>query len=222
MADAPMNFRQRSAGLSIFLFIITLGIYWFIWMWTVFREIETDQNRPDIKTGTYVPILGGVYLVRFGLEIWAFSMLIGASLSAANFQQAFSAGYLFSGKGIGLIFVLSIITTLMGVAFYVIQLIYLKKATEVVAQAATGLGIPGAPQAVLPILFNVFFAAMVVPFVGSLLWIGAVVIAIIWVVQLQGTLNKYWVARASGAVPRSGVPSAPAMPPPAPTMKRVR
>lgn len=177
--------KKRSPGVDILLFVVTLGIYWFVWNYKAFTEFGEHRGK-DLKAGMWIPILVVLWILTIG--VFTYSVATAPELAPdASFEEQFQAGvddYLRPAVLAG---------TALSVVYYILQLLYQKPATDAVREAAKEHALNEEANPTLAVLFNVFFAAgQAIPVVGGLLGLAAVIIAIVWVVQVQKTLNEYW------------------------------
>ncbi len=177
--------KKRSPGIDILLFVVTLGVYWFVWNYKAFTEFGEHRGK-DLKAGTWIPILAVLWVVT--IAVFTYSVATAPEVAAdAGIEESFQTNlddYLRPAVLAG---------TILSVLYYVLQLVYHKPATEAVQEAAKEHALTKSANPTLAVLFNVFFAAgQAIPIVGGLLGLAAVIIAIVWVVQVQNVLNEYW------------------------------
>jgi hypothetical protein len=93
--------------------------------------------------------------------------------------------------------------------FFVLQTIYLRGVTNIVAEAAAASGTRPPPHSGMAAAFAGLFLLAAVPLVGGLLWIGGVALAIVWAVLMQLSLNAYWAGqpRTPQTLPSFGRPA---------------
>jgi len=193
MADATAG-KQRSAGVDLLLFVVTLGVYWWVWLAKSFGEVARSRNV-DLGARKFIPLLVALWLAVLAVAGTMAATMISAAVNRASSSTtppAFNPLEVWQKN-----LPVAIAWVLLTLAFYGVQLVYLRKATTMVADATRGLGGPGArpPSPALAVAFCALFAFGWVPFLGSLGNLAALIIAIIWVVQVQGAMNGYWQTR---------------------------
>lgn len=178
---------KRSPGVNLLLFIVTFGVYWFFWLYKAFTEVAEKEQKP-FPARKWLPALAILWVVAGGIGIYnivsgfrdrASSGSTSPGNPFANRIPDFADPFILAAMAVSLV-------------FYLLQLVYVKQAHAVVEDAAKRIGDPNPPNGTLAILFNVLAAASQIPLVGSLIGLGATVCAIIWVVQTQAAMNRYW------------------------------
>ena len=221
--NGPPPGKVRSPGINILLFVVTLGVYWFVWMYKAFNEVARSRGR-DIKAGMWVALLAVVWAVGIvvasvaGISTFLEQMEEqgeGATAPPPTFEELFQPEYT----------PLTISAMVVSVVFYLLQLFYLRNANVVVNEVLVSAGLPPGPAPALALAFNLLYIVGQVPLIGIVASLGGLVVAILWVVQIQGAINRYWQPRGYGqpmpppsaGSPMTGwTPAAPASPPQAP------
>lgn len=190
--------KKRSAGINILLFIVTLGAYWFVWLYLAFTEVAKDKGKP-FRAGPWIIGLAALHVVYFGIVIARFVEQLGkppaagTNLFTAMMQDALSP--------------MALAVAGVSIAFYVVQLLYTRQAHALVAESLAGVGMAAAPSAALPIVFNALLIAGAVPFLG-IVGLAGWIVAIVWIVQIQAAMNQYWDLRMGAQnLPPMGVPT---------------
>ena len=189
--------KQRSAGIVILLSIVTLGVYWFVWQWKAFGELEQAKGG-NLQRRLFIPLMAVVWLLMLGV---AGSAAADSLRQALDQQEGGATPATPTAPPFG---PLQIAGLVIGVVFYGLQLVYQLRATKLVA-ASVPNG-TDSPSTVLPILANVLMMCGGIPFVGILLSLGGLVVAIVWIVQVQGALNKIWMGQAPTLAPMNFAP----------------
>lgn len=178
--------KKRSPGINILLFVVTLGIYWFVWLYKAFDEFGKHRGK-DLKGGMWIALLVTALVIGIAVLGYAsetapeppgfdapFEEIIQYEIDAATEPIFLVGGFLM-------------------LVFFVLQLIYVKGATSTIHEAAQGHGLSNDANPALAVLFNLFIGiGVILPLVGDLLALAGWIIAIVWVVQVQKTLNEYW------------------------------
>src|SRR5687767_10112440 len=73
--------KQRHPAIDILLFFVTIGVYWFVWMWKAFGEVERFKGA-DIKRTAYLVPMILIYAVVFVL-----GMILTAEALAVVWEQ---------------------------------------------------------------------------------------------------------------------------------------
>jgi hypothetical protein len=197
--------KKRSAGINILLFIVTLGIYWWVWLWKAFGELERHKGANLRRTMFLIPMIL-VWVIMLGIagangaaQIKKFADQASksdpnAAPNFAQFQPTYGALY-FAGAALGIV-------------LYGLQLAFLLPATKLVAASVP----PGteAPAVGLVMGFNIAFMAGPIPVLGGLASLAGLILAIVWVVKTQQALNAIW-GGPEVTLPPMGMPSAPLM-----------
>lgn len=176
--------KKRSPGIDILLFIVTLGVYWFVWNYKAFNEFAKHRGQ-DLKSGTWVAILVVVWIVTIVVASYNFATTpeVPADVSVEESFEYTIENALRPA---------AIAAALLGIVYYILQLLYQKPATQAVKEAGQQLSLTKDANPTLAVLFNLFFLLGQMPIIGGLFALIGVVLAIIWVVQIQNALNEYW------------------------------
>lgn len=199
--------KKRSSGVNILLFIVTLGVYWFVWLYKTFGEVARVQQR-DLNLGTWIGILAVAYALSFTASVVHGVQEIQQDLEerskgekpdfAAAFKPRFTGVYLAS--------------VVLNIVLYLLQIVLLIRVTNLVSESFLPLNDPYAkpPPVALAVLFCVLYAVGWIPYVGLLFTLAALVLSIIWVVAVQRAVNRYWDVQWWRANPRPpAVPTSP-------------
>jgi hypothetical protein len=207
--------KQRSPGIVILLCVVTLGIYWFVWTRKAFGEVAESKGRP-------LPFV----FWTIALVAWIASAVIAASRIPEELAKIGekpetapsiptmiqdSLADQFSPIGLAVIAV--------GAVMYLAQMLYLRPANELVRETANETR-GAAPSSALVVLFSVLIiVGSAVPLIGAIFSLAGFVIAIVWIVQVQQAINRYWQFRQYNpptppmAPPQMGMPAPILMPP---------
>jgi hypothetical protein len=210
---APLPPKRRSPGLILLLFIVTFGIYWFVWIHKAFQEVADERGVTRERAPLLAPmvILWVLYVALVaGVMITALAQATEDTADRPDDSDAFSTAYesrladLAPIAGAG---------GLLGAGLYGVQLAYLKPANRLVASlpAASQGGSPPS-DTVLTLFCSLYIANGLIGFVGGflpqgtpgaqgvstaalLLNVAAIVLSIVWVVTAQGAINRHWASK---------------------------
>lgn len=189
-----MTYKRSPAG-NVLLFVVTLGVYWFVWLYNAFRELADDRRerlRVYPWVGTLVLLhlghvaLGGTYLAKV---IIAFSRTQSLPEPRPPLDPV------------------SMAIAILVVAFYLVQFEFLLRGDRILRRATTAEHLPRPPPAELVFGLNVLLAVSVLPgflapgysWMGAAVSMAGLILATVWVLLFQNCLNQYWDARMLGA-----------------------
>jgi hypothetical protein len=184
--DGPPG-RVRPTGTSILLFIVTLGIYGYVYNYQVHDEMKRHSGRG---------IGGGIALLL--------TFLAGIAMP---FLTPHEVGNLYERKGQrppvrAIVGLWALIPTIVGYVLMVVALVTLASTTS--TDPVTGRSTDPSTGAIA------FLLIAVVVFVAT-----AIAGGVIWFVKTNGALNRYWETLAPGGV-SAAAPSGPYAPPSTP------
>jgi hypothetical protein len=196
--------RQRHPVAVLALFAVTLGIYWFVWLYVAFTEVARQRDR-DFRAGTWVVALAVLYAVFVIAVITTFAAFWEPVPSAQRgeiFAHLSYAPHWWSAFVIG-----------SSLAFDVALAAYLVRADRLVSSALPQWTQTASGHAFLAVAFVAFNAVSIIGGgLGAFLSLVGFVLSIVWVSLVQGNLNKYWARMdvAAAAQPqRRGFPGGP-------------
>lgn len=203
--------KPRSAGIVILLSIVTLGIYWFIWTRSAFGEVA-DAARTKLPVHFWwVTLVAWVFSI--GIAAYRIPRALRDALQEAlNRDPSAPPPSPFDGIMDSIreqYSPLGLATIALGLVMYGAQLGYLRPANELVRRMVAPFD-PNAPGTGMVVLFSVLImAGMVIPFIGGLAGLAGYIIAIVWIVQVQGAINRFWQrgAMMQQAPPMYGQPA---------------
>lgn len=179
--------KSRSAAKVILLSIVTLGIYWFVWISRNFQEVARHRDR-DLKPKKWIWILVSVWILGLAfLAADAVAKDIDRIRDPNPYQPPGLRDALFPAYT-----PFRIAAVTLAAAYYALQLAYLRRAETIVREAITGIQGANAPHPSFLVLFNAFFAIGGIPILGTILNMAATVLAILWIVRVQDSVNRYW------------------------------
>lgn len=183
--------HARSPGGNVLLFIVTFGVYWFIWQHNVVREIAQERKVP-LRVGSWIAVV---------VVLHASHLALGGTFLAAAVK-------LFAQRDVwpptqDVLDPLEVGRALLAVAFYLVQFEFLLRAERVIRAATSHEQLSPPPPSELIFGFNAVLAVAVLPqfMAPSLAWISAPLLllgfalATVWVVLTQTALNQYWEAQ---------------------------
>lgn len=196
--EGPAGGKKRSAGLNILLFIVTFGVYWFVWLYFAFTEIAKDQ-RKDLRAGPWILGLVGLQVTVLALAVFRVADRFRRPVSAGTnpwldaFDETLSP--------------LALAAAGLSAVYYTVQLLYARIAHTMVAEAASSVGVMPLPSLALAVSFNALLIGGAIPILGGLLALAGLVVAIVWVVQIQAAMNGYWERHGMASTGPPPVPS---------------
>jgi hypothetical protein len=181
--------KARSATAVVLLTIITVGLYWFYWAGTSFSEIARNEQRP-MRVGAWV-----FWLVALSVPIAAIAIYDGIGLARILVDGGDLEAWALEPHP----WWIQIINVVVTDAFLVAQFFFLRDGTRMLRDATLARSLPKPPRVGLVFSMTLLGIIGLLPLWGSFFAIASVIVWIVWNVQVQNSMNRYWKSTTTAA-----------------------